>query len=289
MSAAARDHDLPPWFDAYLARINWSDAAPSARTGSGDGARATLAALVAHHVGAIAFENLTPFLHEPVSVHPTDVIEKLVMSKRGGYCFEQNSLFQIVLEALGYDVEPLLARVVWRDPELSHHPRTHVALKVTLHPDGTDQPVIVDVGFGGNTLTGMLDLVSDTEQMTPHGACRLVERADGWMQSVKIEGEWRDTYLFSLDKVYPVDIEQANWWVSTYPLSRFRLLLTAAIAPPGKRFAMLNQHFTTYHLDGTKEEEMLSPREAVERLSTHFGITHSDPEALVARLEGLNA
>lgn len=288
MSLEARDDGRPKWVDDYLTRINWTGAKPDKDAGSSPEARSILASLVTHHLAAIPFENLTPFLHESVSVDPADVIEKLVMNRRGGYCFEQNTLFQLVLEALGYAVAPVLARVVWRDPDPTQNARTHAALKVTLKESGTAKPVIVDVGFGGNALTGVLDLVSDIVQDTPHGPFKLVERDDGWMQMVDIAGEWRGTYLFTLDAVHPVDIAQANWWVSTHPESRFRLLLTAAISPSGKRLAMLNQHFTTYHLDGNKVEEMLSARKAVERLTTHFGIVHSNPEALVARLEGLN-
>ena len=52
---------------------------------------------------------------------------------------------------------------------------------------------------------------------------------------------------------------------------------------------MRNHHFTTYYNDGEKVEETISSVEAVERLSTHFGISHTDPDALVAKLEGLKA
>ena len=64
----------------------------------------TLAAIHAAHVGAIAFEGLDPFLGRPVRLDLAGLQEKLVANRRGGYCFEQNTLLKAALEALGFAV-----------------------------------------------------------------------------------------------------------------------------------------------------------------------------------------
>lgn len=80
--------------DAYFARIGWAGArAPT---------REVLAGLCLRHTASIPFENLDILLDRPIRLDLARLAEKLVTGKRGGYCFEQNALFQAVLVALGF-------------------------------------------------------------------------------------------------------------------------------------------------------------------------------------------
>src|SRR5690606_3432275 len=74
-------------------------------------------------------------------------------------------------------------------------PRSHMLMRVDL-PEG---PHLVDVGFGGLTLTGVLALEPDVVQDTPHEPFRLVpaERSGYRMQAL-VGGEWRSLYWFDL-------------------------------------------------------------------------------------------
>ena len=93
----------------------------------------TLTAIHAAHVGAIAFEGLDPFLGRPVRLDLAGLQEKLVANRRGGYCFEQNTLLKAALEALGFAVTGLAARVRWvTPPDSPLGPRSHMLLKVDL-------------------------------------------------------------------------------------------------------------------------------------------------------------
>ena len=120
--------------DAYLQRIGYAGSrAPS---------RATLDALHLAHATHIPFENLDILLGRPIRLDLASLQAKLVAGRRGGYCFEQNRLFAAALEALGYAVTPLAARV--RFGATSILPRTHMTLQVEV--DGSR--VLADVGFG---------------------------------------------------------------------------------------------------------------------------------------------
>lgn len=163
----AQDDALPAMtaaidLDAYFQRIGYTGE----RTPTLD----TLRALHVRHTEAIPFENLNPLLKWPVRLDAPSLEQKLVRDGRGGYCFEQNRLLRHVLEALGFSVKGLAARVVWNAPEGAITARTHMLLRVDLN----EQPYIVDVGFGGQTLTGPLRLEPDTEQTTPHEPFRLL-------------------------------------------------------------------------------------------------------------------
>ena len=96
--------DLSP----YLSRINYSGD----RSTSHD----TLRALHLAHVLAVPFENLDGYRGVPVSLEPADLFAKIVTARRGGYCFELNGLFSLLLEAMGFEVTRLIARVLLVGP-----------------------------------------------------------------------------------------------------------------------------------------------------------------------------
>src|SRR6185369_8535357 len=87
--------------DAYFARIGY--------TGPREPTLAVLDDIVARHTCTIPFENLDVLLGRGISLADDAVERKLVSDVRGGYCFEQNSLLQRALMALGFVVKPLSA------------------------------------------------------------------------------------------------------------------------------------------------------------------------------------
>lgn len=76
--------------DAYLARIGYS--------GPRSPSREALRALHESHVGSIPFENLDLLLGKGVALDLAALQAKLVAGRRGGYCFEHNTLFRAALE-----------------------------------------------------------------------------------------------------------------------------------------------------------------------------------------------
>ncbi|KAL4424157.1 hypothetical protein ABPG75_001458 [Micractinium tetrahymenae] len=150
---------------AYLQRIGWTDGAeiqPSLQT---------LARLMRLHQLAIPFENASmhiPALKGPISIERSAVFAKLVASgRRGGWCYEQNSLFSAVLRTLGFDVVDGAARVASPDPSspgrLRLGPHFHQVLFVSLG----GRRWLVDVGFGGDQLPLPLPLPAGAEQHLP--------------------------------------------------------------------------------------------------------------------------
>src|SRR4030095_13293918 len=89
---------------------------------------ATLEALHRAHVTHIPFENLDVVLGRGIALDLASLQAKLVARRRGGYCFEQNLLFSAVLQAFGFDVTQLAARVRFGTSVL--RPRTHMTLAV---------------------------------------------------------------------------------------------------------------------------------------------------------------
>jgi N-hydroxyarylamine O-acetyltransferase len=131
-------------------------------------------------------------------------------------------------------------------PDDTITPRSHMVLRVDLD----DGPHIVDVGFGGMTMTGVLRLVADVEQATPHEPFRLLERDGIFTQQALVAGAWKSGYRFDLQEQHPVDYEAINYFLSTHPSSNFVTSLIAARAAEGRRYALRNRQFAIHHLGG---------------------------------------
>ena len=262
--------------DAYFQRIGYSGE----RT-------ATLPVLEALHYGhaqAIAFENLTPLLGQPVLLDLDALQQKLVNSGRGGYCFEQNGLFCEVLTALGFQVTRLAARVLWSMPEDMICPRIHMVLLV--HVD--DIPYVADVGFGGLTLTTPLRLTPEIQQPTSHEPFRLLKIDDTYLMQVHFGQEWQSLYQFDLQPQHPPDYEVSNWYVATHPKSLFVNSLMAARPDTDCRYALRDNRFAIHHRNGKTEHHVLTTvTEFCAVLSNEFQLTlpdHQDLENTLQRL-----
>lgn len=206
---------------------------------------ATLRTLHAAHAAAIPFENLAAFLGEPVALDLASLESKLLAPGRGGWCFEHNLLFAHVLEAMGYRVARLAARVRWNVPPGVVTPRSHMLLLV----EAEGRRYIADVGFGGLTLTAPLRLEAEVVQQTPHEPHRLVAAGAAFTLQAQLAGEWQDLYTFDLQEQLPADYEAANWYLATHPRSQFVSGIIAARAAPGERHALRNTRYTV-HLPG---------------------------------------
>ena len=98
--------------------------------------------------------------------------------------------------------------------------QTHQVLAVTV--PGIDGPFLVDVGFGGQTLTSPIRLEAGPVQQTRHEPYRLREHGDGLVLEAEIRGEWQALYTFTTRPQPLIDLEVGSWYVSTQPKSGFR-------------------------------------------------------------------
>ena len=213
----------------------------------------TLSTIHALHPQAIPFENLNPLLRLPVLLDRASIQQKLVQDGRGGYCFEHNLLLKHVLEALGFKVKGLAARVLWNVPEGVITPRGHMLLLVKVD----ERPFIADVGFGGLTLTTPLLLEPDIAQETPHEPFRLIREAETFVLQANIREEWKPLYRFDLQEQFLPDYEVSNWYLSNHPNSHFITGLIGAKTTPDRRYALRNHELAVHHLHGNTERHTL--------------------------------
>ena len=249
--------DGAPDLTAYLRRIGYS--------GELSATRATLDALHLAHVTSIPFENLDILQGVPIRLDLASLQAKLVSSRRGGYCFEQNTLFAAVLEHIGFRVTRLAARVRYGTDRVL--PRTHMALRIDL--DGTR--LLADVGFGAEGLLFPVPLDGSvsrqfawTYRAIEDGGARLLQSWGG--------EAWEDLYAFTFEPQLPVDYEIANYYTSTHRASRFTQVLTAQRLAPDVRRILRNRDYLEIR-GGTVDTRVIhDDDELVSLLAETFGL-----------------
>lgn len=87
-------------------------------------------------------------MKRPVRLDLSALTTKLIEEKRGGYCYEQKTLFATALRTLEFSVTTLAARAQFGALPGVVRARTHMVLRVDL-PEG---PYICDVGYGRLTV-----------------------------------------------------------------------------------------------------------------------------------------
>lgn len=257
--------------DAYLTRIHYRDTCtPTA---------ATLRALHAAHMRAVPFENLDIPLGRHIALAPGVLWTKVVAGRRGGFCYELNTLFGALLQALGYPVEFLSARVC-SDTGLGPH-KDHMALLVRADGDRW----LADVGFGDSCLVP-LRLVPDVEQTDDFRRFRLLAGQDGWtMQAQQPAGDWKSEYRFDLQAYTPASFQSMCDYQQTSPESSFTRRAVCSRATDDGRVTVTHDRLIVTR--GTERTEMpLADAEAFrEALATHHEIALDPAEAaaVVAR------
>jgi N-hydroxyarylamine O-acetyltransferase len=164
---------------------------------------------------------------------------KIVGTRRGGYCFEQNTLFLAALRALGFDVIACEARVQAGAPAGLVRPRTHMTLVVSMG----GRAWLCDVGFGGDGPVEPVPL--DGSEVEQGGdVFRVTEDGRLFVLQVRRGAAWEDQYAFLAEERFPVDFEVASWYTSTHPESRFVAVLTAQRIRPDARHVLRGLTYT---------------------------------------------
>ncbi|MFJ2398111.1 arylamine N-acetyltransferase [Streptomyces sp. NPDC087843] len=257
--------------DAYLERIGWEG-----------GRRADLATLRGVHLAhalSLPFENLEPLSGTAPSLDPADLMAKLVRGRRGGYCYEHNTLLRLALEGLGLTVSGLAGRVVLGAQSVESRPRTHMMLRVTV--PGEPQSYLADVGFGaGGALLEPVPLATGEEHdgagrrhrfvLLPHDGPLELWALQAYDRDAR---DWVSQYAFTLEPFAPSDFEVFNWHVATNPRSPFTRRPYLQRTTPERHLALDGAALVETRADGTvSERELTDEAQARRVVEEEFGI-----------------
>lgn len=231
---------------------------------------------------AIPFENVDICLGREVCIDPAAVFNKLVIARRGGYCFEQNLLLAAALTAMNVPYRPVLARVWLGATEAP--PLTHLAL--LAEADGENW--LMDAGFGSGYCPP-LRLNDGTRTTTSDRSVYRLTKDDRfeWVLEQMIGNAFIRQYSFTMAEVAPADIRLSNHWTSTHPTSRFKQHLIVNRITEGGRISLMDSAFTR---TGKNEQTTVvtSHAQLGAILEGEFGLGFSEAEiAALARQIGI--
>jgi N-hydroxyarylamine O-acetyltransferase len=237
----------------------------------------TLTRLHRKHIRRVPFENLA-ITGDPqnrmsvsgVELSLESLYEKIVLERRGGYCFELNGLFCWLLWELGYDAKRVPARVLSDgDPGT---PANHHSIVVTL-----DEQYVVDVGLGTPKLPQSLPLDGSIVS-GPVADWRLVpaDRPDEeYRVETREDDDWEGRYVFRENSVDLEYFRATNDYLQTAPESPFTGTPHLSIATDQGYVSCDDETLTRVRGDDTIETA-LSETEWYDHLESTFGIEPED-------------
>jgi N-hydroxyarylamine O-acetyltransferase len=219
------------------------------------------------HLLTVPFENLSIHNQEPIVLDDEALFDKVVLRRRGGFCYELNGLFAALLGQLGFSVARLSAGVGRAEggfgPDFDH-----MTLMVSL-----DERWLVDVGFGDSFREPLL-LDSREVQVQGGRAYRIEEAGDYLLLHESLEGgDWSTQFRFTLQPHEYTDYLPMCHYHQTSPESHFTRKRICSRATPGGRVTLSNMRLI--ETEGLERSERDLQDEAEYRLvlERDFGIT----------------
>ncbi|SHI72925.1 arylamine N-acetyltransferase family protein [Parasporobacterium paucivorans] len=260
-------YDPIPDVDVYLKRINL--------IGPLEPDKDNLDRVIYAHQCAIPFENLDVCLYKKeISLGINDLYNKIILKKRGGYCFEMNNLFLAFLKALGYDAHACLAKV-WKEGA-ANVPALHRGSIVNLDGD----LYYCDVGFGGPVPGGAVRLEEDVLQNIHGEKFRFIKKGNWWeLSRITNLGDVETLISVNPNPAELEDFVALSHYCSCHTQRDFNVFtdnLMANIRVPNGHYS-INNDVLIKKVNGIRDEVLIkSKQELVQILNDYFHIEMED-------------
>ena len=224
-------------------------------------------ALTRAHLEQVPFEVLQMTeAHTEPSLELEALFEKIVGSRRGGYCFELNKLFYLLLQGLGFVCYPVGVRVLMGRPE----PRaiSHRGIVVAFG----EEKWYCDVGFGGQGPKGILRLADTGVQTLAYESFRVLREEDGCYTIVYLGPERQTRMLKFRDEVWlDVDFDLLNGYYGSHSRSPFTQRKILYLCQPEGWISLVGDSYTTFRR-GQTSVRTVTEAEARALVKTEFGL-----------------
>ncbi|BCJ38069.1 acetyltransferase [Actinocatenispora thailandica] len=251
----------------YLARIG--HAGP-VRPDSG-----TLAALHRAHLATVPYENLGIQLGRVPALTRDALYRRIVGERRGGFCFELNGAFGLLLTELGFPVRFVSAAVNrLRDGESAWG--NHLALLV-----GTERgPMLADVGFGDGFLAPLPLAIGSHRQ--PPFEFQLRRDLAGVWHLVHHQAGAAPGFEFRTDALELAEFAPRCTALATDPASPYLRTLLVQQPRADHSLSLRARSLTRSALAGRETRELTEIDEFAAVLVDEFGLPALPPDELAA-------
>ena len=237
-----------------------------------------LTQIVRQQVAEFAFSSIGVRLNDPLPLEPEQLFDRIVVRRRGGYCFEHNGLLFAVLNELGYDVTVRLARVINNGdhlPGLTHR-IAHVCID--------DVTYVVDAGFGpaGPAAPVAMPMPGEATpaQWLGDRTHRVIERRPGefHLQQRQDDGPF-SLYRFDLGTYGQADCELGHFYSHQHPQAVFVNNLVASRILDTEIRSLRNRSYRVLRSEGHVDTEINEADHLCSVLRDDFGLNITDDEA----------
>ncbi|MDR3123098.1 MAG: arylamine N-acetyltransferase [Treponema sp.] len=220
---------------------------------------------------SVPFENLDIYDYKrQIDFCLPHLFEKIVVNRRGGYCYEMNSFFMGILEALGYSCAAVGVRILMGKPVIT--PIAHRATIVALG----DRRYLCDVGFGGaGSPEGPVSFEDGVQEIA--GRLFSIRRREGdvfgdmALAQHTPEGV-SDFYLFYTRPYSPLEFIAMNHAMYTNPVSMFALNRVVRLRTPKGAKVIDKKIFRQTINDKVFEEAITTNKRLYEILTDEFNM-----------------
>ena len=204
------------------------------------------------HLLNIPFENLDIHYGIKIELDLEKLYQKIIIEKRGGFCYELNSLFNELLKAIGFDTF-LISGSVHKKNDTYGQEFDHMAIIVMLEC----KLYLVDVGFGKFILEP-LEILIDIPQIDNYGTFIIDRFGDDNFRVNKLEEKIKiPEYIFNLNKRRLADFKEMCDFHQSSQYSHFTKNKVISMADTNGRVTLTNEtlKITTDDITNTIEFE----------------------------------
>jgi len=227
----------------------------------------TLRQLHLAHLLRVPFENLSIHAQQPIVLDDAALFEKIVVRRRGGFCYELNGLFSALLRELGFAVSRLSAQVANDTGEFSRD-FDHMTLLVELNR----RRWLADVGFGDSFIEPLPFDTGEYRQREYRYRIMPTDDKRFVLERAQQDSEWKAQYRFSLTPYQYDDYAEMCRYHQTSPESHFTRQKICSRLTPAGRISLSDMRLITTENDSRTEREVKSREEYAELLRNAFGI-----------------
>jgi len=245
---------------AYLQRIGYhGQREPTVRT---------LSQLHSAHMYSVPFENLDIRLGRPIVLSLPSLFDKIVRRRRGGFCYELNSMFAWLLQEIGFKVQMLSGRVFNGSvpgPEFDH---------MILLVDAGEK-LLADVGFGDSFIAPVL--LNHEVQAMNGDSYRLAQEHHDWvLYRQRPAANWEPQYAFSLQPRRLDEFRAMCHYHQTSPDSSFTNKSVCSLATKDGRVTLSDDRFIVTSRGNRQEHTVATPQAYQDLLRIHFRLDLGD-------------
>jgi len=218
------------------------------------------------HLLNVPFENLD--IHNHIKIDLNNLYDKIVLRKRGGFCYELNGVFYQLLKEIGFNAKMVSARVYNSSKDYSPE-FDHMTLIVTLK----DDKYLVDVGFGEFT-SYPVKIELNKEIMDPAGVFRIESYNEDHkvIKKKNADGKFIPEYMFSEKERQTEEFYERCNFHQTSNESHFMQKRISSLLTKTGRITLAGDKMKIIENGEVQERQLNNEQEIQQALWNYFGI-----------------